>query len=42
MAQAAAKANMFIWEGMDKTGKRVKGEMSGQGDAVVKAMAKTA
>ena len=38
MAQAAAKANMFIWEGMDKTGKRVKGEMSGQGDAVVKAM----
>lgn len=38
MAQAAAKANMFVWEGMDNSGKRVKGEMSGQGDAVVKAM----
>ncbi len=38
MAEAAAKSAMFVWEGMDKTGKRVKGEMSGQGDAVVKAM----
>ena len=34
----AAKANMFVWEGTDKAGKRVKGEMSGQSDALVKAM----
>lgn len=38
MAEATAKSDMFVWEGMDKAGKRVKGEMSGQGDAVVKAM----
>ncbi len=37
MAQAAAKANMFVWEGTDKRGKKVKGEMSGQSDALVKA-----
>lgn len=37
MAQAAAKANMFVWEGTDKRGKKVKGEMSGQSDAFVKA-----
>ena len=37
MAQAAAKADMFVWEGTDKRGKKVKGEMSGQSDAVVKA-----
>ena len=37
MAEAAAKANMFVWEGVDKTGKRVKGEMSGQSDALIKA-----
>ncbi len=38
MAQAAAKtADMFVWEGKDKRGKKVKGEMSGQSDAVVKA-----
>jgi type IV pilus assembly protein PilC len=36
MAQAA-KADMFVWEGTDKAGKRVKGEMSGQSDALVKA-----
>src|SRR3972149_3456127 len=36
MAQAA-KAAMFVWEGTDKSGKRVKGEMSGQSDALVKA-----
>src|SRR3990170_1826695 len=36
MAQAA-KAEMFVWEGTDKSGKRVKGEMSGQSDALVKA-----
>lgn len=34
----AAKANMYVWEGMDKSGKRVKGEMSGQSDALVKAV----
>ena len=34
----AAKADMFVWEGTDKTGKRVKGEMSGQSDSLVKAM----
>jgi type IV pilus assembly protein PilC len=33
----AAKANMFVWEGTDKTGKRVKGEMSGQSESLVKA-----
>ena len=37
MAQAAAKAAMFVWEGVDKRGKKVKGEMSGQSDAFVKA-----
>ena len=37
MAQAA-KADMFIWEGTDKSGKRVKGEMTGQSDALVKAV----
>ncbi len=34
----AAKANMFVWEGTDKSGKRVKGEMSGQSEALVKAV----
>jgi len=34
----AAKALMFVWEGTDKSGKKVKGEMSGQSDALVKAM----
>jgi type IV pilus assembly protein PilC len=29
---------MFIWEGRDKKGKKVKGEMSGTSDALVKAM----
>lgn len=33
-----AKTNMFVWEGTDKSGKKVKGEMSGQSDALVKAM----
>lgn len=37
MAQAVAKADMFVWEGTDKRGKKVKGEMSGQSDAIVKA-----
>ncbi|MEX2353589.1 MAG: type II secretion system F family protein, partial [Gammaproteobacteria bacterium] len=34
----AAKASMFVWEGTDKSGKKVKGEMTGQSDALVKAM----
>ena len=37
MAQAAAKANMFVWEGTDKRGQKVKGEMSSTSDALVKA-----
>lgn len=37
MAQAA-KADMYVWEGTDKSGKRVKGEMTGQSDALVKAV----
>ena len=38
MATAAAKTmDMFAWEGVDKSGKRVKGEMSGRNDALVKA-----
>lgn len=38
MAQAAAKADMFVWEGRDRQGKTVKGEMTGQSDALVKAV----
>lgn len=38
MAQAAAvKTDMYVWEGLDRQGKRVKGEMSSQNDALVKA-----
>lgn len=37
MAEAAVKASMFTWEGVDRHGKRVKGEMSGQNDALIKA-----
>ena len=33
-----AKSVMFVWEGTDKQGKRIKGEMSGQSDALVKAL----
>jgi len=29
---------MFVWEGRDKSGKKVKGEMTGQSDALVKAL----
>ncbi len=36
MAQAA-KADMFVWEGTDKKGQKVKGEMSSTSDALVKA-----
>ncbi len=34
----AQKSDMFTWEGTDKSGKRVKGEMSGQSEALVKAV----
>lgn len=37
MADIAAKADMFLWEGTDKSGKKVKGEMSGTSNALVKA-----
>ncbi len=37
MAQAA-KDVFFIYEGKDKQGKTVKGEMSGKSDALVKAV----
>lgn len=38
MAQSVAvKSVMYVWEGIDKNGKRVKGEMSGQTDALIKA-----
>jgi type IV pilus assembly protein PilC len=37
MAEAAVKLDMFAWEGVDKSGKRVKGEMTGRNDALVKA-----
>ncbi|MBI1731781.1 MAG: type II secretion system F family protein [Gammaproteobacteria bacterium] len=35
---AAIKADMYVYEGKDKTGKVVKAEMSGQSEALVKAM----
>lgn len=38
MAQAAVKSVMFVWEGRDKQGRKIKGEMSGTSDALVKAM----
>lgn len=37
MAEHALKQDMFVWEGLDKNGKRCKGEMSGTSDALVKA-----
>jgi len=37
MAQTAAiRSDMYVWEGIDKNGKRVKGEMSGQNDALIR------
>ena len=38
MADAAAKSDMFLWEGTDKSGKKLKGEMSGTSDALIKAV----
>jgi type IV pilus assembly protein PilC len=37
MAEAAVKTDMFVWEGVDRHGKRVKGEMSGRSDVLIKA-----
>ncbi|MGD8711732.1 MAG: type II secretion system F family protein [Thiohalophilus sp.] len=37
MAQAAAKQDTFIWEGKDNKGQSVKGEVTGQSVALVKA-----
>ena len=37
MAGQAVKQDMFAWEGTDKAGKRLKGEMSGSSDALIKA-----
>ncbi len=38
MAQSAAiRSDMYAWEGIDKNGKRVKGEMSGVSDALIKS-----
>ena len=37
MATVAKKEAFFLWEGKDKTGKVVKGELAGQSDALVKA-----
>lgn len=34
----AAKADMFVWEGKDKSGKRVKGEMSGTSESLIRAV----
>ncbi|GAB4358202.1 MAG: type II secretion system F family protein [Gammaproteobacteria bacterium] len=37
MAETAIKTETFIWEGTDRTGKRIKGEMPSASDALVKA-----
>src|SRR5579885_33298 len=40
-AAAAArvqKSDMYLWEGLDKNGKKVKGEMSGVSDNLIKAV----
>lgn len=37
MATAEKNAVMFVWEGKDKTGKKVKGERSGTNEALIKA-----
>lgn len=38
MARPAVKRDMFVWEGADKQGRRVRGEMFGTSDALVKAL----
>lgn len=37
-AAPATKSDMYVWEGTDKSGKKVKGERSGQSDALIKAV----
>ncbi len=37
MAQKAIKTSVFTWEGTDRKGSRVKGELSGASPALVKA-----
>ncbi|MBT8446268.1 MAG: type II secretion system F family protein [Gammaproteobacteria bacterium] len=37
MAEQAIKQDMYSWEGVNKAGKRVKGEMSGSSDSLIKA-----
>ncbi|CAD5107952.1 type II secretion system F family protein [Zestomonas carbonaria] len=37
MAEKALKTSVFAWEGTDKKGTRIKGELSGQNPALVKA-----
>ena len=38
MAKAKVVSQMYIWEGKDSAGKRVKGEISGQSEALVRAI----
>jgi len=38
MAASANKEATFVWEGTDKKGKRIKGEMKASGDAFVKRL----
>jgi type IV pilus assembly protein PilC len=38
MAEAAIRQVVFLWEGLDRSGRRVKGEMSSTSDATVKAL----
>ena len=38
MAEAAIRQFVFLWEGLDRSGRRVKGEMSSPSDATVKAL----
>jgi len=37
VAEAIKKADIFVWEGTNKAGKKVKGELSGSSDALIKA-----
>lgn len=37
MADKALKTSIFVWEGTDKKGAKVKGEIGGQSIALVKA-----
>ena len=38
MAELKKKSQMFLWEGKDASGKRVKGEISGHSEALVRAI----